>query len=272
MSNEPLKDPVRYEVENGVARLTLDRPQAMNALDLDLLSRLREWVSDAVADHGVGALLITGAGPAFCAGGDVRALRQLASSPSPREVALDAVETMHQTLLELYRCPKPVVAAVNGATAGAGIGLMLTADLIWAGRSAHFTLAFTAIGASPDGGTTFLLPRVVGPKLAAELLLTNRRLDADSALAAGLVSQVSDDETLLPRAEATAACLAAGPSSAFASAKELLRRSVYQGYEAQLEEERQRVAASAGGADFREGVTAFLEKRPPSFRRGPSET
>ena len=262
------REPVRYEVEKGVARLTLDRPQALNALDLALLRQLGERAREAVADDSVGALLLTGAGPAFCAGGDVRALRELADAPSPREVALAAVGEMHETLLELFRCPKPVVAAVNGATAGAGIGLMLTADLIWASKSASFTLAFTALGASPDGGTTFLLPRVVGPKRAGELLLTNRRLDAQAALEAGLVGRVLEDEALLPRAEAMCARLAAGPAAAFASAKELLRRSVYQGYEAQLEEERQRLAAVSAGAEFREGVAAFLEKRPPRFRPG----
>ncbi|MEO1086086.1 MAG: enoyl-CoA hydratase-related protein [Acidobacteriota bacterium] len=258
--------PIRYVVEAGVARITLDRPDVFNALSLELLGALAERVGEAVLDDAVGALLITGAGKAFSAGGDVRSLSALAAAEQPGRLALDAVGRMHKVLVELFRCPKPVVAAVNGAVAGAGVGLMLTADVIWASEEAHVTLAFTGIGASPDGGTTYLLPRVVGPKLAAELLLTNRRLDAGDALAAGLFSRVLGVEELASEALEVARGLARGPSSAYAASKELLRRSLLRGYEAQLEDERQVVARSIGGAEFREGVAAFLEKRPPRFR------
>ena len=264
-SSEP--SPILFNVEEGVARLTLNRPEVFNALDFDTLELLAECALEATLDDQVGAILITGAGKAFSAGGDVRALSALASSEAPSRDAMKAIGRMHEAMITLFRCPKPVVAAVIGATAGAGLGLMMTADLIWAARSAHFTVAFTAIGASPDGGTTFLLPRLVGPKLAAELVLTNRRLGAEEALAAGLVSQVLDDESLLARAEDTARRLAAGPSGAFASAKELMRRSVYRGYEAQLEEERRIMGRSVAGAEFKEGVQAFLEKRAPRFGR-----
>lgn len=258
--------PIQYAVTDGVAHITLDRPEVYNALSLELLEALSERVDEATLDGDVGALLITGAGKAFSAGGDVRALATLATSQQPQRDALDAVGRMHRVLVSLFRCDKPVVAAVNGAVAGAGVGLMLTADLIWAAESAHVTLAFTGIGASPDGGTTFLLPRVVGPKLAAELLLTNRRLKAREALGVGLFTRVLDDAELLPGAVATARYLAQGPQGAFAASKELLRKSLLRGYEAQLEEERLTVARSVTGADFREGVAAFLEKRAPTFR------
>lgn len=258
--------PIRYAVEAGVAQITLDRPDVFNALSLELLDALAGCVDEAVLDDAVGALLITGAGRAFSAGGDVRSLSALAGAERPEETALDAVGRMHGVLTALFRCPKPVVAAVNGAVAGAGVGLMLTADVIWAAETAHVTLAFTGIGASPDGGTTFLLPRVVGPKLAAELLLTNRRLDAREALAAGLFSRVLGAEELPTHALDVARQLAGGPGNAYAASKELLRRSLLRGYEAQLEEERQTVARSIAGAEFREGVAAFLEKRPPRFR------
>lgn len=256
---------VRYDVEHGVARITLQRPAAYNSLNLELLDQLAEAVADADADAAVGGILLTGEGRAFCAGGDVASLRQIADSPDPRGTASQGVDRMHRVLRTLFRCPKPVVAAVNGPTAGAGVGLMLTADVVWAARSASFTLAFTAIGASPDGGTTFLLPRAVGPKLAAELLLTNRTLDAEAARDAGLVNGVLDDDALLDAAFAQARALAAGPSEAFARAKELLRKSVYGGYDDQLDAERDSLAGAAESDDFREGVSAFLEKRPPRF-------
>lgn len=260
-----MSSPVEYVLEDGVGRLTLNRPDVFNALSVDLLDALQEHVDQAVHDDAVGSLLITGAGRAFCAGGDVAGLAGLARSERPQADLHEGVGRMHRALVSLFRCPKPVVAAVNGATAGAGLGLMMTADLIWAGKASHFTLAFTAIGASPDGGTTFLLPRLVGPKVASELLLTNRRLSAEEALAAGLITRVLDDEALLSEALATARCLAAGPRNAYASAKALLRRSLLQGYESQLEAERDGIVAAAVGAEFREGVQAFLEKRAPQF-------
>ncbi|MEM1182253.1 MAG: enoyl-CoA hydratase-related protein, partial [Acidobacteriota bacterium] len=132
--------------------------------------------------------------------------------------------------------------------------------------SAHITLAFTGIGASPDGGTTFLLPRVVGPKLASELFLTNRRLDAGEALGVGLVSRVLGDEELMPETVAVARRLATGPRHAYATSKALLRTSLLRGYEAQLEEERRGVTRAVSGGEFREGVAAFLEKRAPQFQ------
>ncbi len=256
---------VSYALEGGVAQLTLDHPKTYNALDMDVLGELSSYAKEASLDPAVRCLLVTGRGPAFCAGGDVRSLRKLATSETPEADVHTGVGAMHEALVTLFRCPKPIIAAVNGPCAGAGIGLMLTADIIWSARSAHFTLAFTAIGASPDGGTTFLLPRVVGPKMAAELLITNRRLSADEALSLGLVTRVLDDQALLSEAMATARCLAAGPSGAFAGAKELLRTSLLSGYEAQLEEERRGMMRAVASDDFVEGVGAFLEKRAPQF-------
>ncbi len=256
---------VLYEVAGGVARVILNRPEALNALDLAVISRLREVFAAAAADE-VRAVLLTGSGRAFCAGGDVKAMLGMEDAASRQEAMLDAVGELHRMLASLYLLPKPVVAAVNGAAAGAGVGLALACDVAWAARSATFTLAFTGIGVSPDSGTTYLLPRAVGPRLASELLLTNRRLSAEEALAAGLVTRVVDDGELEGLAGKLAARLARGPTRAYARTKELLRRSFADRFEAQLENERQEVGRSAVTDDFVEGLRAFVEKRRPEFR------
>ena len=264
------KSCVLYEVEDGVATITLNRPKAFNAIDFDVISRLREVTTEAATSAEVRAVLVTGTPPAFCAGGDIRAMLGEALDPSAidssQAAMLEGVGALHRALTGLYRLPKPVVAAVNGVAAGAGVGLSLAADISWAAESATFTLAFTGIGVSPDSGTTFLLPRAVGSKLAAELFLTNRLLEADQALYAGLVSRVLPDEELLPAARELAARLAEGPTLAFRRTKELLRASIGDGFETQLESERQNVGRSARTADFAEGLQAFVDKRDPDFR------
>ena len=261
------KDSVLYEVQDGVGRITLNRPQALNALDLATIRRLREVVTVAATSLDVRAVLLAGNGPAFCAGGDVKLMLSLASAEDDaREAAMLAgVGELHPVIADLCGMPKPVVAAVHGAAAGAGVGLALAADVTWAARSASFKLAFTALGVSPDSGTTFLLPRAVGPKLAAELFLTNRRLSADEALAAGLASRVLDDDELLGAARELAARLARGPTLAYARVRSLLR-TIPDRLETQLEHERRNVGLSARSADFVEGLRAFVEKRPPEFR------
>ena len=265
---EPNTGTVRYEVASGVATITLDRPQALNALDPPLLAALREAASRAERDETARAVLITGAGRAFCAGGDVKEMRAWTAAGAAASAAavLDGAAVLHQAISTLYRLPKPVVCAVNGLVAGAGLGLALVADVAWAARSASFTLAYTALGLSPDGGTTFLLPRAVGPALAAELFLTNRTLDAEEAHRCGLVARVLDDAALAGEAQALAQRLAQGPTRAFAELRALLRSSGLHGLETQLELERLAIGRSAGSDDFVEGVAALAERRAPRFR------
>jgi 2-(1,2-epoxy-1,2-dihydrophenyl)acetyl-CoA isomerase len=262
------KSTVLYSTRDGVGVLTLNRPESLNALDMETLAELRRVVAHAATDTAARALLVSGEGRGFCAGGDLKQMLSswIAAGPGrPRTGALEGAGDLHQAVSMLARMPKPVVCAVNGPAAGAGVGLALTGDVVWAAESATFTLAYTAIGLSPDGGTTYFLPRVVGPKRAAELLLTNRKLDAQEALQIGLVSRVLADEELLPAAEQIAKQLAAGPTRAYAEVRTLLRDSLRNGLEDQMEDERQAIARSVMTGDFAEGVTAFVQKRQPTF-------
>ncbi len=262
-------DCVIYQEADGVAHVTLNRPEAFNALDLATISRLNEIVETAAADH-VRAVLLTGSGPAFCAGGDIKtmltATGEVGRGPEASQAFAEGVGELHRALHGLHRLPKPVIAAVNGAAAGGGVGLMLAADIAWAASSASFTLAFTGIGASPDSGTTFHLPRAVGPKLAAELFFTSRQLSADEALAVGLVSRVLPDDELLPACRKLAARLARGPALAYARVKSLLRSSLASDLETQLESEAREIGNSATTEDFAEGLAAFVQKRRPEFK------
>ena len=252
-------DHVRVENSDRVARLTLDRTEALNALDRKTLRALRRAAVSAAEDPDVGAILLTGSGSAFCVGADLKEMstgRMAEAGESPREAVFGTAGELHHLISALARAPKPVICAVNGTAAGAGVGIALACDVIWAAKSATFKLAYTAIGLSPDGGTTFFLPRLVGPKLAAELFFTNRKLTADEALAFGLVSRVAADAELLPAARALASDLARGPTRAFAEVKALLRVSAHNGLETQTEDERQAIARTFASADFAEGISA----------------
>jgi 2-(1,2-epoxy-1,2-dihydrophenyl)acetyl-CoA isomerase len=261
--------PVSVTSSGGVAQLSFNRPEALNALDRDTLRTMRQAAQCAAADPGVGAILLTGNGRAFCAGADLKriATGEMAErSESPQEAVLATASDLHHLISALARAPKPVICAVNGAAAGAGVGIALACDVVWAARSATFKLAYTAIGLGPDGGTTFFLPRLVGLKRAAELFFTNRKLTADEALDIGLVTRVEADADLLAAARTLASELARGPTRAFAEVKALLRVSGQNGLETQTEEERQAIARTFATADFAEGISAFLAKRTPVFR------
>lgn len=253
---------IRLDIREHVAHLTLVRPDAANTMNLQFG---REFVAAAAAvrkDPGVRAVLLRGEGRNFCFGGDLRAM--VAAGGDVNAYLTELTDDVHAGLLHLARMNAPVVAAVQGTAAGAGLGLVLAADLAIAGRSAKFTAAYTGVGLTPDAGCTFLLPRAVGYKRAMELVLTNRVLDAQQALEWGLINQVVDDEGLAETAGALAARLAAGPTGAFGASKRLLSEAE-PGREAQLAREGRSVAARAESAEGREGIAAFLEKRTPKF-------
>jgi 2-(1,2-epoxy-1,2-dihydrophenyl)acetyl-CoA isomerase len=253
---------VRLEIREALAFLTLARPDAANTMNLEFG---REFLAAALAIEAtptVRAVLLTGQGKNFCFGGDLKGM--VASGADIRAYLSELTTNLHAGMALLARLDAPVIAAVNGTAAGAGLGLVLAADLAIAARSAKFAPAYTGVGLTPDAGCTFLLPRAVGYKRAMELFLTNRVLDAQQALDWGLVNQVVEDESLAETATALAARLAAGPVGAFGAVKRLLA-DAEPGYEAQLARESRSISARGMTAEGREGIAAFLEKRAPRF-------
>ncbi len=257
---------VRLERENGVARLTLDRPDVGNAVDIPMARAFMEAAIALDEDDTVRCILLSGAGRLFCAGGDVAAF---SGAGDALPAFLKEITTyLHSGIARLMRTAKPVVTAVNGPAAGAGIGLALLGDIVLAGASAHFTLAYTGIGLSPDGATTWLLPRLVGLRRAQEMCLTNRRILAEEALQIGLVTRVLPDGELAAEATNIAEGLAAGATSALGATRRLLLDSDANTPETQMELESRSIAVQARTADGREGVAAFVQKRKPTFGAG----
>src|SRR3984957_2323791 len=243
---------VRLEIRDAIAFLTLSRPEAAKTMNLAFG---REFLSAALAIEAaaVRAIVLTGQGKNFCFGGDLKGM--VASGGDVRAYLSELTTNLHTGMALLARLDAPVIAAVNGTAAGAGLGLVLVSDLAIAARSAKFTPAYTAVGLTPDAGCTFLLPRAVGYKRAMELFLTNRVLDAQQALDWGIVNQVVNDDSLAETASALATRLAAGPAGAFGAVKRLLGDSE-QGFEAQLARESRSIAARGISAEGREGISA----------------
>jgi 2-(1,2-epoxy-1,2-dihydrophenyl)acetyl-CoA isomerase len=256
-------DTIEFDVRDGVGHLKLNRPKAANALDLTMVQELLAVAKRCDEDAAVRAVLLTGAGPMFCAGGDLKSFTS-AEEGIPARVRKVA-DTLHQSLSVLARMDAPVVAAVNGVAAGAGMSLACHADLAIAAESAKFTMAYTAAGLTPDGSSTYFLARMIGRRRAAELMLTNRRLSAAEALEWNLVNRVVPDDELVPVAEKLAHTLAAGPTRAYGGVKKLLIAGDRNELEAQMDLETQLIVDMAGSRDGVEGMNAFLEKRKPEF-------
>jgi 2-(1,2-epoxy-1,2-dihydrophenyl)acetyl-CoA isomerase len=254
---------VRLEIRESLALLTLARPDAANTMNLEFGREFLAAVLAIEAAPAVRAVLLTGQGKNFCFGGDLKGM--VTSGSEVRAYLSELTTNLHAGMALLTRLDAPVIAAVNGTAAGAGLGLVLAADLAIAARSAKFAPAYTGVGLTPDAGCTFLLPRAVGYKRAMELLLTNRVLDAQQALDWGLVNQVVEDESLAETAAALAARLAAGPVGAFGAVKRLLA-DAEPGFEAQLARESRSISSRGMTVEGREGIAAFLEKRAPRFK------
>jgi len=259
-----MSDPVLLERDGAVATLTLNRPEVLNALDLDMSRRLAEAASALEQDATVRCVVLRGAGRGFMAGGDVAGFH--AAGDAIPGVAGTLIDTYHQAVRAFARMPKPVIAALHGPVAGAGMSLALATDLAIAAEDMVMTLAYAAIGTSPDGGATHFLPRLVGRRKAMELALLSDRLDAATALSLGLVNRVVPAADLGAETAKLAARLAAGPTRAHAATRRLIAASFEASLDAQLEAERNAFVGCAGTADFREGVAAFVAKRRPDFR------
>jgi 2-(1,2-epoxy-1,2-dihydrophenyl)acetyl-CoA isomerase len=257
-------DTLLYEVKDHVARITFNRPDAANALNMEMGRDLMHASIRASEDPAVRAVILTGAGKMFSGGGDLKsfAAQEDRLPAHLKEVAL----YLHAAISRFVRMDAPVIAAVNGSAGGAGMSLCLFADLVLAAESAKFTLAYTRAGLSPDGGSTYFLPRIIGVRRALELALTNRVLTAKEALDWGIVTKVVPDAELQAEAQTLAKQLAAGATRAFGAAKRLLHHSSSESLETQMELEAQAIADQARTRDAREGIAAFIAKRPASFR------
>jgi 2-(1,2-epoxy-1,2-dihydrophenyl)acetyl-CoA isomerase len=253
-----------YEVRDNVAKITLNRPQSANALDAAMAHELMDASIRVSEDPAVRAVILTGAGRMFSGGGD---LKSFAAQGERLPAHLKEVAGhLHMAISRFVRMDAPVIAAVNGAAGGAGMSLCLFADLALAAESAKFTLAYTRAGLCPDGASTYFLPRIVGLRRSLELALTNRVLVAGEALEWGIVSRVVPDAQLQSEAQALAAQIAAGATGAFGAAKRLLHHSFSESLETQMELEAQAIAERARTREAREGISAFIDKRPPRFQ------
>lgn len=260
------EETVLLSVQDSVATVTMNRPEVLNALNLSSGEQLIRTIETCRKDDRVRAVVLTGAGRGFCAGGDVKAMWEgLRAGKDPANFFRDLTVPLHRLILDLRGMEKPVIAAINGATGGAGMSLAAACDLRLAAETATFRQAYTSIGLTPDGGWTALMPQIIGPAKAMELLLLDPVLDARQALALGFVHELVPATGLMERANAVAARLAHGPSLAFGGAKALVNAAVFPELEAQLDRERQRIILQGGTADFREGVSAFVEKRAARF-------
>jgi 2-(1,2-epoxy-1,2-dihydrophenyl)acetyl-CoA isomerase len=253
---------VAYEINNYIGRITLVRPIAGNAIDLAFGKEFLEAARSLKSSPDVRAVVMQAEGKNFCLGGD---LRSIASSGDAIEAYLqDLTADLHQGMRYLIDMPAPVIVAVSGTAAGAGVGLVLAADLAIASRRSRFVTAYSGVGLTPDAGCSFLLPRAIGYKRAMELFVTNRILDAEEALSWGLVNQVVSDESLADAANVLAAQIAAGPLQAFGGIKRLMAQAE-PGLGAHLDRERLSIAVHGASNEGKEGVDAFLNKRPPQF-------
>jgi len=253
-----------WDLKDKVARITLNRPDFANALNAEMGRELMHAAIRASEDPAVRAVILTGAGKMFCGGGD---LKHFASQGDGLPAHLkELAGCLHMAISRFVRMDAPLIAAVNGSAGGAGLSLCLFADVVLAAESSKFTLAYTKAGLAPDGGSTYFLPRIVGLRRALEMALTNRVLSAQEALAWGLVTQVVPDGQLQAEAQALAARLASGATRAFGAAKRLMHHSSSESLETQMELEAQAISGLAHSRDAREGIAAFVAKRPADFR------
>ena len=256
---------ILYEFNDSIAVITMNRPEALNALSRQLIVDLTAAIRLGFEDRSR-AIVLTAEGRAFCSGGDLREMRLMAESEGRLEAYLeDPLRELHELILLIRETPIPFIAAVNGICAGAGTNVALACDLVVATDTASFNEAFVKIGLSPDCGGTFFLPRAIGEKLAAEFFMTGESVSAERAAQFGMINRVVPADGLMTEALLIAKKLAAGPTGSIGRIKKMLNASFSNNLEQQLALEHECQIESGRSADFKEGVTAFFEKRPPEF-------
>jgi 2-(1,2-epoxy-1,2-dihydrophenyl)acetyl-CoA isomerase len=255
-------DPVLYAVSAGVATITLNRPQVLNALNEALMAALGEAVQAASADSSVRAVILTGAGRGFSSGAD---LGSIPLGSGPIDPGRSLRDRYNPVILGLRQMQKPIISAVNGVAAGAGMSLALCGDIILASKSASFLQAFARIGLVPDAGSTWFLPRLIGDQRARALMMLAEQISAEDAYRFGMVWKLYEEDQLLAEAQKLAQKMANAPTRAFALIKEAMQVGATASLEEQLETEAQLQTRAGETTDFVEGVSAFLQKRAPKF-------
>lgn len=264
MSDATSSDALLIERREAVAYLTMNRPRVLNVLDETLADAMATAFREVADDPGVRAVVLSGAGRSFMAGGDLtRFHADLDAAPA---TAARLIDQFHGVMSCIKAMPKPVIAAIHGPVAGGGVGLALACDLVIAADDTTLLSAYTKLGTSPDGGTTWSLTSLVGPRRAVELMLLNEPLDAAEALRLGLINRVVAKADLLPAAMALAERLTRTAAGADAAVKRLVQQAMEGSFERQLELEKNSFVTLAATADFREGISAFIERRAARFK------
>ncbi|HAO87807.1 MAG TPA: enoyl-CoA hydratase [Gammaproteobacteria bacterium] len=258
---------LEVQYQDGIATLVMNRPEARNALSMDMRAALADVLHDIERDESVRCVVLKGAGEHFMAGGDVKGMGE-SIKKSPAEIRKEfilRIHDLHPIMFAMRRMPKPIIASCQGAAAGAGVSMALACDLVIASEDAFFTLAYCRIGTSPDGSSSFHLPRAVGIKKAMEIALLGDRFDAQTAKDIGMINFVVPTAELEVETNALAQRLAAGPTHVYGNTKALFYRSLESEFEAQLQAEAEYFSDCASRPDFKEGVSAFIEKREAKF-------
>jgi 2-(1,2-epoxy-1,2-dihydrophenyl)acetyl-CoA isomerase len=256
---------VKIEINNSVAIITLNRPEALNALSLQLTVDLQAAINEAI-ENKARAVILTGEGRAFCSGGDLREMQSMWQKEGRIEAFLEEpLKALHDVISLIRETPIPFIAAVQGVCAGAGTNFALACDIVIAAENTTFNEAFVRIGLSPDCGGSFFLPRAVGEKLAAEIFMTGGTLTAEKALQIGMINRVAGAKNLMSEAMQMAKQLALAPTGSIGRIKKMLNASFSNDLSQQLELEHKSQIESGKSNDFKEGVTAFFEKRQPNF-------
>jgi len=255
---------IDLKIKDSIATITFNRPEANNSINLELARDLMYATMQCSEDTTVRAVILTGAGKIFCPGGDVKSFA--AQGKNLPYYLRDVTTYLHAGVSRLARLDAPVIAAVNGVAAGAGMGFVCASDIALAADSARFTMAYTKIGLAPDGGSTYYLTRLVGFRKALELTLTNSQLSAKEAMEMGIVNKVVPDSNLKAQVETLANQIASGATRAYGASKRLMHSAWTETLETQMELESQALCSMAHTADAQEAIAAFIEKRIPELK------